>query len=351
MSPVIYRPGGRGPEEPERPEPVTDDDAVVSEPEVDATEVDADEPEDDAPAKRGLRGRKRRPPAPPAPVVEDEPVVDEPDDEVEAPDELEPEPDPVEPEPVVEAPAAVGPPRYSPPAPRYTPLHPVDEPEPEAEPEPEPEPVAEVEEPEPEAEPTDEPAPGITSLSGRVRSTRGRGLSGISVALIDAGDDTVATVVSARHGQFVFTDVPDGDYRIVATDDVDHDFATAWFDGEGPDDAEPVTIEADAEAPRVHVTMQSSAAIDVDVDARHDKAVVSVLVIDRAAARPLNGELTATTDTFGITLPLVDGRAVVTVLGEDDDWDTSALRRPKRLKLSYAGDEHAAPISRSVRLR
>lgn len=338
--------------------------------------------------------RPAQPPTDPAPApIETGTVPDWIDEHpVDLPPYEEPTPDPPAPEPVAEellAPEpAVEPPAATPldpaPAPRRPrvrtlhisapPVGPGDEPTPEPEAfEPPMPPADEPEEPvdlrvddlddeddfeESDDEitvPVDDMSEGPRTgpaITGKVTSTRGRGLSGITVSLVDRDDEVVASVGTGRGGEYVFDDVAPGVYRIAVTDDIDGDFASAWFGADEVDDAEPIElIDADTALRGVDLAMRSAVSLDAEVEVKRRKTEVEVVVTDNATGLPATGSVQVTTDLFSAVLPLVKGRASVTLIGSATEWGAGVPRLPKRARLEFRGGKHSAAVTRTVKLR
>ena len=70
-------------------------------------------------------------------------------------------------------------------------------------------------------------------------STRGRGLSGVTVVVVDADDQVVGTTTTGRRGRYVVEALSAGAaYRVGARDTIDGDFTDSWHGG---DDAASAT--------------------------------------------------------------------------------------------------------------
>lgn len=190
------------------------------------------------------------------------------------------------------------------------------------------------------------------AISGHVTSTRGRGLSGMTVHVLDAQGEVVAQAVTGRRGGYVVDDIAPGTYHLSAGDQVDGDFADAWFGGPTADDAEPLQVEDGLTTSGVDAALPGRVVIDADVDVRRKKVVVDIAITDRTSGLPGHGSVVLSTEHFSTELPLVKGRATITLFGSTRDWDPGAIGRlGKRLRVDYVGTRHTASQSRSIRLR
>lgn len=197
-----------------------------------------------------------------------------------------------------------------------------------------------------------EPASGrhrrhASALSGTVRSTRGRGLRGMHVAVLDDGWNVAATTVTGAHGHFIVEDLVAGTYRVMAHDEIDGDFGTAWHDGTTSSQVGVLQVKPGRTRRRVDVVLMSTAAIDVDVEGRAKKAVVRIVVTDRGTGLPATGTVRVSTKQFSTDLPLAKGRAGITVLGTAD----GSPRLSKKITVDYRGTKHTQPSSTTTRLR
>ncbi len=186
-----------------------------------------------------------------------------------------------------------------------------------------------------------------SAISGTVQSSRGRGLRGMQVAVLDDDELVIATAVSGAGGAFVVEDLPAGSYRLVASDEADGDFAAGWHGGKSFAKADSIKVRQGKTRRKAGVTLVSAAAIDLDVDVRKKKAVVAITVIDRATGTPAEGSVRVSTKLFGTELPLTNGRTAITLLG-------SAKRKPrlsKKVTVDYSGSKHTRPESAKAKLR
>ncbi len=201
---------------------------------------------------------------------------------------------------------------------------------------------------------TDEDAAAVrdsVAISGHVISTRGRGLSGVSVVVVDADDQVVGTTITGRRGQYLLADLPPGSYRLGARDTIDGDFTDSWHGG---DDAASATVLEQADDGTIRdivVTLTGRVAIDADVDVRRKKIRVEVDVIDRTTGLPGEGSVTVSTDLFSTRLPLTEGRANITVFTLPGERDAPDSKKVRRLRIEYPGSRHTGPATRTIRLR
>ena len=201
---------------------------------------------------------------------------------------------------------------------------------------------------------TDDDAAAVrdsVAISGHVISTRGRGLSGVSVVVVDADDQVVGTTITGRRGQYLLADLPPGSYRLGARDTIDGDFTDSWHGG---DDAASATVLEQADDGTIRdivVTLTGRVAIDADVDVRRKKIRVEVDVIDRTTGLPGEGSVTVSTDLFSTRLPLTEGRANITVFTLPGERDAPDRKKVRRLRIEYPGSRHTGPATRTIRLR
>ena len=186
-----------------------------------------------------------------------------------------------------------------------------------------------------------------SAISGTVQSSRGRGLRGMQVTVLNDDELVIGTAVSGAGGAFVVEDLPAGSYRLVATDEVDGDFAAGWHGGKSFAKADSIKVKEGKTRRKAGVTLVSAAAIDLDVDVRKKKAVVEITVTDRATGTPAEGSVRVSTKLFGTELPLTNGRTAITLIG-------SAKGSPalsKKVTVDYSGSKHTHPESAKARLR
>ena len=145
----------------------------------------------------------------------------------------------------------------------------------------------------------DEP---LADISGTVEEdTTGDGvpdgpLEGVTVELVDDQGDVVATTTTDPNGDFLFEDVPPGEYIVRETDPVDYDSVS---DVEGPNDNEiPVTMTGEDIVDRDFVDepladISGTVEEDIDQDGTPDEPLEGVIVelVDD------QGDVVATTTT------------------------------------------------------
>ncbi|MGJ9422429.1 carboxypeptidase-like regulatory domain-containing protein [Aeromicrobium sp. CF3.5] len=194
----------------------------------------------------------------------------------------------------------------------------------------------------------DADAERMVALGGRVRSTRLRGLRGMTVSVIDETDTVVAETLTGRRGEFVIADLPPGTYRVGARDAVDGDFSEGWYGSVAAAGATALHVDDHTSAPTIDLTLTARVGINADVTVADDQATIDIAVIDRTTGLPAVGEVTVSTEHFRTALPLTDGRTQITVLGS-----SAADGHPlvARVRIQYPGAEHSAPTSRTLRLR
>ncbi len=192
---------------------------------------------------------------------------------------------------------------------------------------------------------------GAVVISGHVVSTRGRGLSGVTVVVVDADDQVVGTTITGRRGRYFVDGLAAGAaYRIGARDTIDGDFTDNWHGGDDAASATVLEPTEDGEVPDIDVTLTGRVAIDADVDVKRKKVRVEVEVIDRTTGLPGEGTVTISTHHFSTRLPLTDGRANITLLTAREDQD-AAERDGRRLRIEYPGSRHTGPATRTIRVR
>lgn len=223
-------------------------------------------------------------------------------------------------------------------------------------------PAPQVEESQADEQPAanDEPAAALedataaqadaVAISGHVVSTRGRGLSGVSVIVVDADDQVVGTTITGRRGRYAVDGLSAGtSYRLGARDTIDGDFTDNWHGGDDAASATVLEPTEDGTVPDIDVTLTGRVAIDADVDVKRKKVRVEVEVIDRTTGLPGEGTVTISTDQFSTRLPLTDGRANITLLTPPEDRDP-AERTDRRLRIEYPGSRHTGPATRTIRV-
>jgi hypothetical protein len=186
-----------------------------------------------------------------------------------------------------------------------------------------------------------------SAISGTVRSTRGRGLRGMHVAVLDDTWQVVATAVTGLGGAFIVEEVPAGAYRVTATDELDGDFGAAWHSDASHPRAGVLRVKESRTRRNVDITLASTAAVALEVDVRRTKAVVKIRVTERATGICAGGSVRISTKRFSTELPLTRGRAAIALLGSAD----GAPRLSKKVKVDYLGTRHVEPGSAAVRLR
>lgn len=187
----------------------------------------------------------------------------------------------------------------------------------------------------------------LSALSGTVRSSRGRGLQGIQISVLDDSWSAVATTVTGVDGLFIVEDLPPGTYRVAAHDAIDGDFGAAWHDGSSSPRVGIIRVKEGRTRRRVDVVLSSAAAIDLDVDVRSKKAVIRIAVTDRASGRPAGGSVRVSTKQFSAKLPLTRGRTAVTLYGSAD----GSPRLSKKVTVDYRGTKHTQRSSATAKLR
>ena len=186
-----------------------------------------------------------------------------------------------------------------------------------------------------------------SALSGTVRSTRGRGLRGMQVAVLDEGWQVVATAVTGIGGAFVIDELPPGTYRVTAVDELDGDFGAAWHDGTSVARAGVLRVKEGRTRRGADITMSSIAAVMVDVETRRTEAVVGIRVTERGTGIRAKGSVRVSTKRFSAELPLTKGRTSLTLFGSAD----GSPKLSKKVTVDYLGAKHVLPGSTSARLR
>jgi hypothetical protein len=186
-----------------------------------------------------------------------------------------------------------------------------------------------------------------SAVSGIVRSSRGRGLRGMRVTVLDEDAMAVATTLTGSGGAFVVDELPPGVYRLTASDEADGDFAASWHDGSTFDNAAAFTVRDRRTRRNTDVTLTSAAAIDVQVRSRRTKIVVTIRVTDRSTGSPAPGFVRLLTKLFDAELPLSKGTVRITLHGGPEFRRTLG----KNLQVRYLGSDHTQADWRRVRLR
>jgi hypothetical protein len=186
-----------------------------------------------------------------------------------------------------------------------------------------------------------------SAISGTVRSTRGRGLRGMQVAVLDESWQVVATAVTGIGGAFTAEELPPGTYRVTAIDELDGDFGTGWYAGTSVPRAGVLRVKEGRTRRNTDITLASTAEVKVDVDIRRTKAVVGIRVTERGTGIRAKGSVRVSTKRFGTELPLTKGRTALTLLGSAGGSPTLG----KKVTVDYLGTKHVLPGSTSVRLR
>lgn len=186
-----------------------------------------------------------------------------------------------------------------------------------------------------------------SAISGAVQSSRGRGLRGMRVTVLDGDQKAIATAVTGAGGAFVVEELPAGSYRLTVSDEADGDFATGWHGGSSFTKADTIKVKQGKTRRKIGVTLVSAAKIDFNVDLRKKKAVVEVKVTDRATGTPAEGSVKVSTKLFSAELPLTEGRTALTLVGTVDGYP----RLSKKVKVDYSGSTHTRPESATAKLR
>lgn len=190
----------------------------------------------------------------------------------------------------------------------------------------------------------------MVAITGRVRSTRLRGLRGMTVTVTDESDATVAEALTGRRGEFVIPDLPAGTYRLGARDAVDGDFSEGWHGSADAAHATWLRVDEHTSLPSVDVALTARVGIDADVTTTDDRAAIDIRVMDRSTGLPAIGEVVVSTEHFRAALPLTEGRTHITVLGASSGADAQPQELTSRVRIQYTGAEHSAPATRTLRL-
>lgn len=194
----------------------------------------------------------------------------------------------------------------------------------------------------------------MVAIGGRVRSSRLRGLRGMTVTAINEAGDIVAEALTGRRGEFVIPDLPAGTYRVGARDAIDGDFSEGWYGSADPARATSLRLDDDTSLSSIDVALTARVGINADVTTSSDQAAIDIVVMDRSTGLPAVGEVIVSTEHFRATLPLTDGRTHITVLGTSSSSDPSSSgggpELTSRVRIQYTGAEHSAPATRTLRL-
>jgi hypothetical protein len=185
------------------------------------------------------------------------------------------------------------------------------------------------------------------AVSGTVSNVYGRGIRGLRVEVVDEDKAVVASATTGVNGRFVVEEVPAGTYRVRALDDIDDDFETSWHGGSRFRKADDITVRADGTRRGVDVVLRSKAQIDVDATVTRRSADIEVRVTHRATGAPAAGTVQLSTRDIVVVIPLVDGRASITLGGRSAGIERSIGRT---LRVDYLGDSQTRPSSVKVRL-
>jgi len=185
------------------------------------------------------------------------------------------------------------------------------------------------------------------AVSGTVSNVYGRGIRGLRVEVVDEDKVVVASATTGVNGRFVVEDVPAGTFRLRALDDIDDDFETSWHGGSRFRQAADFAVRADGTRRGVDVVLRSKAQVDVDVTVTRRSADIEVLVTHRATGAPAAGTVELSTRDVDVIIPLVDGRASITLGGRSAGLERTIGRT---LRVDYLGDHQTRPTSVKVRL-
>lgn len=178
------------------------------------------------------------------------------------------------------------------------------------------------------------------TVSGLVTDVLGDGLSGMRVDVIDKHKVVVDTATTGAKGEFVIDRIPIGTYRLRALDDVNGDFERSWYGGRTSGAAEPFKVKSGKKRGKLVVVLRFRAHIDVETTVKKRKIKAMITVTHHANGGAATGIVEVSTKGDNVTLPLVDGKAAV-----------SLKRSVKKLKIDYAGDHQTRASSTKVRVR
>jgi hypothetical protein len=186
-----------------------------------------------------------------------------------------------------------------------------------------------------------------SAMSGTVRSTRGRGLRGMRIAVLDEDWEVAATALTGAGGTFIVEELPPGVYRVMAVDELDGDFGSAWYAGSAVPRAGVLRVKEGRTKRGADIVVASTARVEVEVDIRRTKAVVGIRVTERSTGVRAGGSVRVSTKRFSTELPLTKGRTALSLVGSAD----GSPRLSKKVTIDYLGTKHVQPASTSVRLR
>ena len=203
-----------------------------------------------------------------------------------------------------------------------------------------------------ESVPAEAPRPGRhrrehSAMSGTVRSTRGRGLRGMRIAVLDEDWEVAATTVTGAGGAFIVEELPPGIYRVMAVDELDGDFGAGWHAGGAVPRAGVLRVKEGRTKRGADIVLASTAAVKVEVDIRRTKAVVGIRVTERSTGVRAKGSVRVSTKRFSTELPLTKGHTALSLVGSAD----GSPRLSKNVTIDYLGTKHVLPASTSIRLR
>ncbi|MEJ7634914.1 carboxypeptidase regulatory-like domain-containing protein [Aeromicrobium sp.] len=186
-----------------------------------------------------------------------------------------------------------------------------------------------------------------SAVSGTVQSSRGRGLRGMVVNVLDERGEVVGTTLTGTGGSFIVEELPAGNYRLGVSDQSDGDFAASWHGESARALATILKVKDGRTRRKADVTLVAIAEVDLDVDLRKKKAIVHIAVTDRATGTPAEGSVRVSTKLFSTQLALNEGRATITLFG-------SAKGSPaltKKVDVTYLGSKHTRAAASSAKLR
>lgn len=185
-----------------------------------------------------------------------------------------------------------------------------------------------------------------SAISGTVTSSRGRGLRGVEVSVVDSDEVVVSTTTSGASGAFIVEDLPAGTYRVTGADP-DGDFVTGWIGGASFAKASRLKVKDNSTRRKADLRLIAAADIAVKVD-RHKKSTqLGIRVTERGTGVAATGRISVANKLIGVELPLNEGRAHVTLFGPQD----GSAQPPKKVDITYRGDKHTAASSQSTKLR
>lgn len=185
-----------------------------------------------------------------------------------------------------------------------------------------------------------------SAISGTVTSTRGRGLRGIEVTVVNADESVAATAISGASGAFIVEGLAAGTYRISGTDP-DGDFVTGWIGGASFSKASRIKLKDNSTRRKAHLRLTAAADLAVKVERGKKSTHLDLRVTDRGTGIAASGRVNVSNKLFGVELALHEGRANVTLFGSPD----GSTQPPKKIDIAYQGDKHTAATSQSTKLR